>query len=108
MLTTPVMALEARASKLVAMLSANGVPSRVARVARTQATVGGGAFPGARIPSAAITLDVASPELLEAKLRGGMVPVVGRIADGKVVLDLRSVCPELDDELGALVARALA
>jgi hypothetical protein len=24
------------------------------------------------------------------------------------VLDLRSVCPELDDELGALVARALA
>ena len=108
MLTTPVMALEARASNLVAMLSANGVPSRVARVARTQATVGGGAFPGARIPSAAITLDVASPELLEAKLRGGMVPVVGRITDGKVVLDLRSVCPELDDELGALVARALA
>jgi L-seryl-tRNA(Ser) seleniumtransferase len=108
MLTTPVMALEARASHLVAMLSASGVPSRVARVARTEATVGGGAFPGARIPSAAITLDVASPELLEAKLRGGMVPVVGRIAEGKVVLDLRSVCPELDDELGALVARALA
>jgi len=108
MLTTPVMALEARASHLVAMLSASGVPSRVARVARTEATVGGGAFPGARIPSAGITLDVASPELLEAKLRGGMVPVVGRIAEGKVVLDLRSVCPELDDELGALVARALA
>jgi L-seryl-tRNA(Ser) seleniumtransferase len=108
MLTTPVMALEARASHLVAMLSASGVPSRVARVARTEATVGGGAFPGARIPSAAITLDVASPELLETKLRGGMVPVVGRIAEGKVVLDLRSVCPELDDELGALVARALA
>ena len=108
MLTTPVMALEARASNLVAMLSANGVPSRIARVARTEATVGGGAFPGARIPSAGITLDVASPELLEAKLRGGMVPVVGRIAEGKVVLDLRSVWPELDDELGALVARALA
>ena len=108
MLTAPVMALEARASRLLAMLSASGVPARIARVARTEATVGGGAFPGARIPSAAITLDVASPELLEAKLRGGMVPVVGRIAEGKVVLDLRSVCPELDDELGALVARALA
>jgi len=108
MLTAPVMALEARASRLLAMLSASGVPARIARVARTEATVGGGAFPGARIPSAGITLDVASPELLEAKLRGGMVPVVGRIAEGKVVLDLRSVCPELDDELGALVARALA
>ena len=108
MLTAPVMALEARASRLLAMLSASGVPARIARVARTEATVGGGAFPGARIPSAGITLDVASPELLEAKLRGGMVPVVGRIAEGRVVLDLRSVCPELDDELGALVARALA
>ena len=108
MLTTPVMALEARAGHLVAMLAAHGVPTRVARVARTDATVGGGAFPGARIPSVAITLEVASPEQLEAKLRAGMVPVVGRIADGKVVLDLRGVCPELDDELGALVARALS
>jgi L-seryl-tRNA(Ser) seleniumtransferase len=108
MITTPVMALEARAGRLIAMLAASGVPSGVARVARTEATVGGGAFPGARIPSAAITLEVASPELLEAKLRAGVVPVVGRVSDGRVLLDLRSVCPELDDELGALVARALA
>ncbi len=108
MLTTPVMALEARASRLAAMLAANGVPSRAVRVLRTEATVGGGAFPGARIPSAAIALDVASPEHLESKLRGGMVPVIGRIAEGRVVLDLRSVCPELDDELGALITRALA
>ena len=108
MLTTPVMALEARASNLVAMLAANGVPSGIARVERTEATVGGGAFPGARIPSAGITLEVASPELVESKLRGGMVPVVARIADGKVVLDLRSIAPELDDELGALIVRALA
>jgi L-seryl-tRNA(Ser) seleniumtransferase len=108
MLTAPVMALEARAGHLVAMLAANGVPSRVARVARTSATVGGGAFPGADIPSAAVTLDVASPDALEAKLRAGPVPVVARIADGKVVLDLRSVGAELDDELGSLVARALA
>ena len=108
MLTTPVMALEARASRLVATLAAGGVSSRVAGVGRTEATVGGGAFPGARIPSAAILLDVASPETVEARLRGGTVPVVGRIAEGKVVLDLRGVCPELDDELGALIARALA
>ncbi|HEV8409750.1 MAG TPA: L-seryl-tRNA(Sec) selenium transferase [Gemmatimonadaceae bacterium] len=108
MLTAPVMTLEARASSLVAMLSANGVPARVARVLRTEATVGGGAFPGARIPSAAIALDVPSPEQLEARLRGGMVPVIARIADGRVVLDLRSVSPDLDDELGALITRALA
>lgn len=108
MLTTPVTALEARASRLVAMLAANGVASSVARVARSEASVGGGAFPGARIPSAAVTLDVASPERLESQLRAGTVPVIGRIAEGRVVLDLRGVSPELDDELGALVARALA
>ncbi len=108
MLTTPVMALEARASRLAATLAAGGISSRVVSVGRTEATVGGGAFPGARIPSAAILLDVASPEMIESRLRAGTVPVVGRIADGKVVLDLRGVCPELDDELGALIARALA
>jgi L-seryl-tRNA(Ser) seleniumtransferase len=107
MLTAPLMALEARAGRLVAVLTANGM-SQVARVARTSATVGGGAFPGAAIPSAAITLEVASPDALEAKLRGGTVPVIGRIADGKVVLDLRSVNAELDDELGSLIAKALA
>jgi L-seryl-tRNA(Ser) seleniumtransferase len=108
MLTAPLAALEERAGRLVAMLAANGVPQRVARVAETRSTVGGGAYPGARMPSAAIALEVASPEALEAKLRGGTVPVIGRIAEGKVLLDLRGVSPELDDELGALVAKALA
>ena len=108
MLTAPVMALEARAGRLIATLTAKGVPSAVARVERTSATVGGGAFPGASIPSAAVTLAVTSPDALEAKLRAGPVPVIGRIADRKVVLDLRSVPAELDDELGALVAKAIA
>ncbi|MFI5233285.1 MAG: L-seryl-tRNA(Sec) selenium transferase [Gemmatimonadales bacterium] len=108
MLTAPVMALEARAGRLVATLAANGVPPAVARVVRTSATVGGGAFPGASIPSAAVALATGAPESLEAKLRAGTVPVIARISDGTVVLDLRSVSAGLDDELGALVARALA
>ena len=107
MLTTPVMTLEARAGRLIATLSAAGVPAPAVRVERTSATVGGGAFPGASIPSAAVTLAVTSPDALEAKLRAGSVPVIGRIADRKVVLDLRSVPAELDDELGALVAKAI-
>ena len=108
MLTTPATALEERAARLVAALLLQDVPPRVARVARTDATVGGGAFPGARIPSAAISLEVESPEKLEAALRGGTVPVVGRIAEGKVLLDLRAVTPELDDALVSIVATALS
>ena len=108
MLTAPASALEARAGRLVAALLARGVPAAVAAVARTDASVGGGAFPGARLPSAAVTLEVGSPDLLESTLRRGPVAVVARIAGGKVVLDLRGVRPEEDDELGALVARALS
>ncbi|MFI5246351.1 MAG: L-seryl-tRNA(Sec) selenium transferase, partial [Gemmatimonadales bacterium] len=108
MLTTPVKTLEERAVRLVASLVSQGVSPRVARVTRTDATVGGGAFPGARIPSAAIALETGSPEKLEAALRGGAVPVVGRIAAGNVLLDLRAVGPEQDDELAAIVARALS
>jgi L-seryl-tRNA(Ser) seleniumtransferase len=108
MLTTPAAALEARAARIVSALVSEGVPPRVARVARTEATVGGGAFPGAQIPSAAILLDVESPENLEAALRGATIPVIGRIAEGKVLLDLRAVGPELDVELGSTVAKALS
>jgi len=35
---------------------------------------------------------------VDAGLRGGRMPVVGRIADAHLLLDLRSV-PERDDEL---------
>ena len=108
MLTMPVAALEERAARLVALIEARSAGREIARVVRTDATVGGGAFPGARIPSAAIALDVESPEALEQALRAGRVPVVGRIAEGRVLLDLRAVGPELDDELVAAIVEALS
>jgi L-seryl-tRNA(Ser) seleniumtransferase len=105
MLTAPVAALEARAERIVRVLAGRGVR---ALVAHTEATVGGGAFPTARLPSAAVALDARPAEGAEAALRAGAVPVVGRIADGCLLLDLRTVLPETDDELTALVAGALA
>jgi L-seryl-tRNA(Ser) seleniumtransferase len=105
MLTTPVSVLEERALQLVRVLSTRGV---TAQMARTEATVGGGAFPTARVPSAALALDVPSPEAAEARLRAARVPVVGRIADGRVLLDLRGIAPEADGELADLVAGAFA
>jgi hypothetical protein len=53
-----------------------------------------------------VQLDVPSAIETEARLRAGPVPVIGRVAEGKVFLDMRAVPAELDDELGALVARA--
>ena len=45
---------------------------------------------------------------LAAIRRRGRSPVIGRIEDGRVVLDLRTVDPRRDDELAAKVRAALA
>ena len=105
MLTAPVAEIAARAERLAAILRVAG---RSASTRAVDATVGGGAFPAARIPSAAVALDVQDADSVAARLRGARVPVIGRIADGVLLLDLRSVPSELDTELGALVAGALS
>ena len=68
-------------------LRAHGIRPRRSCAA---ATVGGGAFPTARIPSAAL-LAAGDPVATEARLRGAAPAIVARIADGMVLLDLRSV-----------------
>ena len=104
MLTTPVALLRTRAAALVARLAAQGVD---ACVAETEATVGGGAFPSARIPSCAIVLD-GDAEKRERALRKGVPPVVGRIADGALWLDLRGIADTDDDRLVQTILEAAA
>ena len=105
MLTAPVEGIAARAEQLAASLRAAGISASTRTI---DATVGGGAFPAARIPSAAVALEVPDVDTAAARLRRARVPVIGRIADGVVLLDLRGVPPELDAELGVLVAGALS
>ncbi len=95
MLTTPVEALRARADAVLARLGGAG---RRARTAASEATVGGGAFPTARIPSCALVLE-GDASALERSLRTGPVPVIGRIADEALWLDLRGIAPEADEQL---------
>ncbi len=99
MLTTPLAAVRARVEALRARLGVGGVVA-------SEGAVGGGAFPTARIASAALSLPDA--ESTERRLRLGLPGVIGRIADGRCLLDLRSV-PEADDDgFATSVARALA
>ncbi len=104
MLTTPLESLRARAATLLARLAAHGVE---ARIADTEATVGGGAFPSSRIPSCAIVLD-GDAEQHERALRHGALPVVGRIADGALWLDLRGIADADDDRLARAILEAAA
>ncbi|MET8682169.1 L-seryl-tRNA(Sec) selenium transferase [Streptomyces sp. NPDC004647] len=83
-LTTDGTELRRRAGLLVERLRAEGIP---AAVVVTEAVVGGGGAPGVALPSAAVAL----PAGYGPPLRTGPVPVVGRMADGRCLLDLRTV-----------------
>jgi len=104
MLTAPVDALRARAAAVVEQLAASGIH---ARVTATDATVGGGAFPSARIPSCAVAFD-GHAAALDRALRNGALPVVGRIAEGVLLLDLRGIAPADDDRVRTAVCEAHA
>jgi len=95
--------LTARAERLLeALAGAEGVT--LERVP-TDATIGGGSIPGQRVPSVAVRLRFHEREASEAaaELRRGPRPVVGRVKDGALWLDLRTVHPDADDVLAALL-----
>jgi L-seryl-tRNA(Ser) seleniumtransferase len=94
--------LRARAERVAAALGP------VAAVAACASAVGGGSLPGETLPSFAVALAVAAPDELARRLRMGELAVVGRIADGRLLLDVRTVLAEQDAELVSAVQAALA
>jgi L-seryl-tRNA(Ser) seleniumtransferase len=92
--------LAARAERVAALLRT--VPGLGVDVREGWATVGGGSAPGSRLPSVVVAIAAAdrSAAALEAQLRALPVPVIGRIEDDRVVIDLRTVLPEQDGLLG--------
>ena len=104
MLTAPVAAVRARAGVVAARLREQGIH---VTVIDSTASVGGGAFPGAGIPSAALAL-AGDATATEARLRAGRPSIVGRITDGAVLLDLRSVLAAQDAAFADAVVHALS
>jgi len=102
--------VEARARAFAARLRERDAPGALAvEIVHGHSAVGGGSAPTIHPPTAllALTHDTLSAAALEAKLRGGAPPVVARILDDRVVLDLRTVHEGEEDELlGALTAVA--
>jgi L-seryl-tRNA(Ser) seleniumtransferase len=96
LLGAPVAAIRARAERCLDALQAQGV---VGELVDTSSAVGAGAFPTTELPSVAIALSGAAERWSEA-LRTGDLPVVGRVHDGRLLLDFRAVP---DDALPALI-----
>jgi len=108
LLTRPVADLSATAERLLPVLVQVLGPDWTVAVTESDAQAGSGSLPDEAIPSIALALTPASGSGgalhdLAARLRALPVPVIGRIADGVLLLDLRA----LDDEAGLAAQFAL-
>jgi L-seryl-tRNA(Ser) seleniumtransferase len=80
-----------------------------AEVVSIMSLIGGGTAPVARLQSSAVSLHhmALEPQALLHALRRLQPPVIGRISDDKVLLDLRTVESEFDAKLACLLQEEL-
>jgi L-seryl-tRNA(Ser) seleniumtransferase len=83
-----------RAEGLVA-----AIPALRAQVEPGQSVIGGGSTPAQSIPTFLIAIESEDVVAAEKQLRSGDPPVIARIEEGKLVLDLRTVFAEEEAEL---------
>jgi L-seryl-tRNA(Ser) seleniumtransferase len=89
--------LRQRAEKLAAAV-ADAKKLRVS-VEEDESVIGGGSTPGAMLPTfaLAVTCDELSANEIAARLRAFDPPVIARVDEGRVLLDLRTVFPEQEE-----------
>jgi L-seryl-tRNA(Ser) seleniumtransferase len=90
--------LSSRARLLAGILGAG--------VVETRSAIGGGSLPGQTQPSWAVAFETPTPDKLAAALRHADPPVIGRIEDNRLLLDLRAILPEQDRVLEQAVRGA--
>lgn len=109
MLTLSAEALHARAKELAAALTPILSAERAPAVVSGQSAVGGGAFPTAVLPTTLVALDAGAmgPDGLALRLRLGEPAVVTRVAEGRVLLDPRTLPEGSFPAVAAALAAAL-
>jgi L-seryl-tRNA(Ser) seleniumtransferase len=109
LLTEPLGSVIARARRVLRGLGPDVVQRLAARVTEGRSQVGGGALPTVELPTAGLALGAsdAAARALDAALRAGDPPVVGRLADDRLFLDCRTVLPgQVAGLVKAIVAAA--
>jgi L-seryl-tRNA(Ser) seleniumtransferase len=98
--------IRARVQEIKSKIEAGAAQSLKLEIIDGDSIIGGGTAPSATLPTAllALTHPTANADVLSARLRSVEPPIVARIEDGRVLLDLRTVFPEQD----AAIAQALA
>jgi L-seryl-tRNA(Ser) seleniumtransferase len=92
-----------RAEKIISSVES---PRLTLELLDGESVIGGGAAPSAVLPSRLIALTHShlSADELNARLRTHTPPVIARVEEGRVLLDLRTVFPEQDASLNTALA----
>jgi L-seryl-tRNA(Ser) seleniumtransferase len=100
-------AIGERAEALAAKVAA---PRLKVEIVDGASILGGGAAPSSVLPTRLLALacEGLSADELTARLRGSEPPIIARVEEGRVLLDLRTVFPEQDTVLVAALARIVA
>jgi len=82
---------------------------KMADLIEGESEVGGGSFPGAKLPTWLVRLTPRhlTPDTLSARLRDGEPPIIPRIAGDHVLLDPRTIFPEQLETVAGAVRAAL-
>jgi L-seryl-tRNA(Ser) seleniumtransferase len=89
-----------RAERLLASLPA-AASGLKAELAAGESAIGGGATPEQSIPTWLITIECADECAAQRRLRANDPPVIVRVEEKRLLLDLRTVLPEEETELAA-------
>ena len=105
MLTLPPEVLAGRARRLAEA----SPPILRAELVPGVSAVGGGAFPGAELPTTLVALDPGAlgPDRFSLRLRLGEPGLVARTGGGRVLLDPRTLPEDSDDRVGAALREAI-
>ncbi len=101
MIATPADQLQARAANWQDHLGTG-------EVAEGLSTVGGGSLPEESLPTWLLRIEHPSPDELAARLRAASPPLIGRIQEGALLLDPRTVLPDQEADLLSILRESLA
>ncbi len=96
MLTRPLPELARQARTLARLIKRRWGPRLTVEIRPSEGRVGGGALPLLPLPGYALALSrpPLAPQQLEARLRQATPPVIARVEQDSVLLDLRTILPE--------------
>ncbi|GJM41434.1 MAG: L-seryl-tRNA(Sec) selenium transferase [Ardenticatenaceae bacterium] len=96
MIARPLEEIAAEADTWAARLQEMGIR---AEAVDGRSTVGGGSLPGTSLPSRLVAIQLSNLDQLAARLRQEKIPVIGRVQDGRFLIDPRTILPEQVERL---------